>query len=132
MSHNKDIRYLHAVTGEPYAVCRRKMKVAHWDLYKALGYPSFDEILKTLIPVIEGVAEAAAEVAKAIGHIIESIDMNEVIRLAAETKAMEADLDADNYEYNPETGFFEKEDGCVCEFCHHKDECSASGQEDDE
>ena len=108
MSHNKDLKFLHEVTGEPYAVCRRKMKAAHWDLYKALGYPSFDKILETLTPVIEGVAEAAAEVAKAIGHIIESIDWNEVIRLAAETK--EADLDPDTYEYNPETGFFEKED----------------------
>lgn len=107
MSHNKDIKFLHEVTGEPYAVCRRKMKAAHWNLYKALGYPSFDEILETLIPVIEGVAEAVAEVAKAVGHIIESIDWKEV---AAETKAMEADMDLDNYEYNPETGFFEKED----------------------
>lgn len=110
MSHNKDIEYLHEVTGEPYAVCRRKMKAAHWDLYKALGYPSFDEILKTITSVIEGVAEAAAEVAMAIGHIIESIDWSEVGSLAAEAKAMEADLDPDNYEYNPETGFFEKED----------------------
>ena len=108
MSHNKDIKFLHEVTGESYAVCRRKMKAAHWNLYKALGYPSFDKILETLIPVIEGVAEAAAEVAKAVGHIIESIDLNEVGRLAAEVKAIE--LDPDNYEYNPETGFFEKED----------------------
>lgn len=110
MSHNKDIKFLHEVTGEPYAVCRRKMKAAHWDLYKALGYPSFDELLETITPVIEGVAEAAAEVAKAIGHIIESIDWKEVSRLAAETKAMEADLDPDNYEYNPETGFFERKE----------------------
>ena len=110
MSHNKDLKFLHEVTGEPYAVCRRKMKAAHWDLYKALGYPSFDKILETLKPVIEGVAEAAAEVAKAIGHIIESIDWQAVSRLAAEEKAMEADLDPDNYVYNPETGFFEKED----------------------
>lgn len=108
MSHNKDIEFLHEVTGEPYAVCRRKMKAAHWNLYKALGYPSFVEILETLTPVIEGVAEAAVEVAKAIGHIIESIDLNEVGRLAAEVKAIE--LEPDNYEYNPETGFFEKED----------------------
>ncbi len=106
MSHNKDIEYLHEVTGEPYAVCRRKMKAAHWDLYKALGYPSFDKITSA----IEGVAEAAAEVAKTIRHIIESIDWSEVGRLAAEAKAMEADQDPDTYEYNPETGFFEKED----------------------
>lgn len=108
MSHNKDIKYLHAVTGESYAVCRRKMKAAHWNLYKALGYPSFDEILETLIPDIEGVAEAAVEVAKAVGHIIESIDWNEVFRLAAEAKAIGADLDPDHYEYNPETGYFER------------------------
>lgn len=104
MSHNRDIEFLHEVTGEPYAVCRRKMKAAHWDLYKALGYPSFDEISSA----IEGVAEAAVEVAKAIANIIESIDWNEVSRLAAEAKAIE--LDPDNYVYNPETGFFEKED----------------------
>lgn len=113
MSHNKDIRYLHAVTGEPYAVCRRKMKVAHWDLFKALGYPSIDEIWEKLTPVIEVCAEAVVEIAKVVGQFIESIDWNEikeVIMLAAEAKAMEADLDLDNYEYNPETGFFEKED----------------------
>ena len=110
MSHNKDIKFLHTVTGEPYAVCRRKMKAAHWDLYKALGYPSFDEILKTITSVIEGVAEAAVEVAKAIGHIIESIDWQAVSRLAAEAKAREADLDPDTYEYNPETGYFERKE----------------------
>ena len=82
------------------------MKASHWDLYKALGYPSFDEITSAF----EGVAEAAAEVAKAIRHIIESIDWNEVGRLAAEAKAMEADLDPDNYEYNPETGYFERKE----------------------
>lgn len=87
-----------------------KMKDAHWDLYKALGYPSFDEILETLTSVIEGVAEAAAEEAKAIRHVIDSIDWNEVIRLAAETKAMETDLDPDNYEYDPETGCFERKE----------------------
>lgn len=103
MSKNKDLKFLHEVTGEPYAVCRRKMKAAHWNLYKALGYPSFsfDEIF-------EGIAEAAAEVAKAIRHIIESIDLNEVGRFAAEVKAIE--LDPDNYEYNPETGYFEKKE----------------------
>jgi len=108
MSHNKDIRYLHAVTGEPYAVCRRKMKVAHWDLLKALGYPSVDEILEKLTPVIEVCAEAVVEIAKVVGNFIESIDWNELGRLAAEAKAMEADLDPDNYEYNPETGYFER------------------------
>ena len=86
------------------------MKAAHWDLYKALGYPSFVEILEKITPVIEGVAEAAAEVAKAIVHIIESIDWKEVLRLAAEAKAMEADLAPDNYEYNPETGYFERKE----------------------
>ena len=103
MSHNKDIEFLHEVTGEPYAVCRRKMKAAHWDLFKALGYPSFALDL-------ERVAEAVAEVAKAIGNFIESIDWNELGMLAAEVKAMEADLEPDNYEYNPETGYFERKE----------------------
>jgi hypothetical protein len=108
MSHNKDIRYLHEVTGESYAVCRQKMKAAHWDLFKALVYPSVDEILEKLKPVIEVCAEAVVEIAKVVGNFIESIDWNELGRLAAEAKAMEADLDPDNYEYNPETGYFER------------------------
>lgn len=41
-----------------------------------------------------------------------------------------ANVEYDNNETCWQTGIYQ--DGCVCEFCHHKDECSASGQEDDE
>lgn len=37
MSRNKDIKYLHKVTGPPYSECRKKMKACHWDVGTALG-----------------------------------------------------------------------------------------------
>lgn len=33
MSKNKDIEALHRFTGEPYRVCRAKMKANGWDLW---------------------------------------------------------------------------------------------------
>ena len=32
MSRNKDIKYLHTVTGWSYKDCRAKLKQAHWNL----------------------------------------------------------------------------------------------------
>ena len=36
MSRNKDIKYLHDVTGWSYKLCRQKMKDNNWDLWQAL------------------------------------------------------------------------------------------------
>ena len=43
MSRNKDIEVLHLVSKEPYSVCRRRMKEAHWDLTVALLETDFFE-----------------------------------------------------------------------------------------
>ena len=37
MSRNKDIRLLHNLTGDPYSVCRRRMKRNHWNLTYAIA-----------------------------------------------------------------------------------------------
>ena len=48
-------------------------------------------------------------------------------------KELEADglinIEYDKNETCWQTGIYQ--DGCICEFCQHKDECSASGQEND-
>ena len=38
MSKNKDLKFLHEVTGEPYAVCRRKMKDESFSLGSLQGF----------------------------------------------------------------------------------------------
>ena len=80
MSRNKDIEILHLISKEPYSVCRRKMKEAHWDLSRAiLGNGFFDgvaqmshtiskifeETAKTIKPIIEQLTESLKPIVKA-------------------------------------------------------------------
>lgn len=38
MSRNNDIKYLHYITGDPYSICRKKLKAAKWSLELALYF----------------------------------------------------------------------------------------------
>lgn len=99
MSHNKDIRFLHEVTGEPYAVCRRKMKAAHWNLYTALGYPALPELFKALEPAIDAVIEAFRVTVDAVTQMLNNIDYEELSRAAEEAKKI-TEQDPDSNQNN--------------------------------
>lgn len=80
MSRNKDIEVLHIISKEPYSVCRRKMKEAHWDLTRAvIGNDFFDKfdsvhkaIVKAVLDLNEGLKTAFEAVAKSLGPLIEA------------------------------------------------------------
>lgn len=82
MSRNKDIEVLHIISKEPYSVCRRKMKEAHWDLTRAvIGNGFFDKfdsvhkaIVKAVLDLNEGLKTAFEAVAKSLGPLIEAFN----------------------------------------------------------
>ena len=66
MSRNKDIKLMHDITGNPYRVCRAKLKENKWDLLEALDFGdelrrklvgSVGELAKELVNSLERVAE---------------------------------------------------------------------------
>ena len=62
MSRNKDIEFLHTVTGDPYSVCRARMKACKWNLIDALQLTDHLDILSnslnSLRPVFADVCES--------------------------------------------------------------------------
>lgn len=70
MSRNKDIAFLHKVTGEPYSVCRTLMKTCNWDLSKAMMFPScFD----TITDLIRSLNHVFADMCEAVGNLYHSV-----------------------------------------------------------
>lgn len=66
MGRNKDIKLMHDITGNPYRVCRAKLKENNWDLLEALDFGdvlrrnlvgSVGELAKELVNSLERVAE---------------------------------------------------------------------------
>lgn len=82
MSKNKDIETLHRITGEPYRVCRAKMKANGWDLWSALGLNIFDSLTDAITAAFTPVVDALCET-------IKSIDWEELRRAATELKKMQ-------------------------------------------
>ena len=82
MSKNKDIETLHRITGEPYRVCRAKMKANGWDLWGALGLNIFDSLTDAITTAFTPVVDALCET-------IKSIDWEELRRAATELKKMQ-------------------------------------------
>lgn len=85
MSKNKDIETLHRITGEPYRVCRAKMKANGWDLRSALGFP----ILATVREVADELVECLRPLLDAICETVKSIDWDGLIETALELKRLQ-------------------------------------------
>lgn len=80
MSRNKDIKYLHYITGEPYSICRGKLKAAKWSLERALfysSYPSFD--LEPLATAMEAISSALVNFGNAVSDAVKKIDFKAIL-----------------------------------------------------
>lgn len=85
MSKNKDIETLHRITGEPYRVCRAKMKANGWDLWAALGFPDLDAVQIA----VEALAESFRSLFDVLCETVKSIDWNELRRAASDLKRLQ-------------------------------------------
>lgn len=85
MSKNKDIETLHRITGEPYRVCRAKMKANGWDLWSALGFPNLDAVLI----VAEELAESFRSLFDVICETVKSIDWEGLRKAAVDLKRLQ-------------------------------------------
>ena len=66
MSRNKDIKKLHVITGDPYSVCRAKMKRNHWNLVYAIaeGTP-FSAVIEAINAVNDALSNCIMSIADA-------------------------------------------------------------------
>lgn len=93
MSRNKDIQYMHEMTGLPYSVCRKKLKENHWDLFEAMGYgdalallsktlesltPTIQDALDTISVAVTNLAKSATEVCTNLLDSIGKMDRQEL------------------------------------------------------
>lgn len=69
MSRNKDIKFLHYITGEPYSICRKKLKAAKWSLERVL-FPSLEPLATTM----EAISDALVNLGNAVSDAIKKID----------------------------------------------------------
>lgn len=75
MSRNKDIAYLHDLTGWDFKTCRLIMKEFRWDLQtveRAYILSQDEELRETVENIVASVAEAAAKVFEALKPVIEN------------------------------------------------------------
>lgn len=70
MSHNKDIKNLHYITGEPYSICRQRLKAAKWRIERALFLYSIDPLSIT----IEKISAALTNFSNAVSDALKKID----------------------------------------------------------
>jgi hypothetical protein len=82
MSRNKTIKAMHQITGEPYRICRAKLKANGWELLPAMGCPELLELAKT----IRSLGDAVVEFASALKKALEEIDTDGILRAYAEIK----------------------------------------------
>lgn len=105
MSKNKDIEALHRITGEPYRVCRAKMKANNWELLAALGFYTLDKV--------QGLAEALGEsfrsMVDTICEALNSIDWDGLKEAALELKRQQ---DEKLIQCTAEHCTTDPEDGC--------------------
>ena len=91
MSRNKDIDYIHYVTGWSYKECRRKYKENGYSLIMTL--PGVNDNVKKAIDAatksIKAVAEAITKVAETLCDTIKSVDWTEA---AKQIKEAERDM----------------------------------------
>lgn len=96
MSKNKDIKYLHEFTGQPYSVCRRRMKACGWDLMKAIGFDQVKGIIEVMPDIIDNFEKAMNGLLAGLGTALKTIGQKweetyggpkvEPITIEAETK----------------------------------------------
>ena len=96
MSRNKDIKFMHEVTGRSYKECRKKLKDNHWDLFKAMGYEEALKYISDALPRIcediagalkymaEAAAKLANDTAEAIKKMTIGLSVTEPIRLSVD------------------------------------------------
>lgn len=75
MSRNKDIAYLHALTGWDFKTCRLIMKKFSWDLQtveRAYILSQDEELRENIEKIIASVAESAAKAFEALMPVIEN------------------------------------------------------------
>lgn len=79
MSRNKDIKYLHELTGWSYKYCRQKMKENHWDWWKAWGLGDVVEnTMDALQGALNAVYESFEKVAKDFVEAFSKIDWQKI------------------------------------------------------
>lgn len=79
MSRNRDIKFLHDISGKSYKECRQIMKASGWDLIKALQIidflPTIERIAKQATAVIQEMADRIAQIMPAVVELInDSLD----------------------------------------------------------
>lgn len=83
MSRNRDIKFLHDISGKSYKECRQIMKASGWDLIKALQIidilPTIERISNQAAAVIQDLAERIAQILPAIVEIINN-SLDSIIR----------------------------------------------------
>lgn len=75
MSRNKDIEYLHDLTGWDFKICRLIMKEFRWDLQaveRAYILSQDEELRENIENIIASVAEASAKALEALKPVIEN------------------------------------------------------------
>ena len=80
MSRNKDIRFMHEVTGKPYSVCRQELKAHNWNVYEAIG---FDDLICNLNNALTDTVETmrcAAELAQNLTEVFRNINWTDVLK----------------------------------------------------
>ena len=83
MSRNRDIKFLHDISGKSYKECRQIMKASGWDLIKALQIidflPTIERIAKQATAVIQEMADSIAQIMPAVVELIND-SMDALIR----------------------------------------------------
>lgn len=88
MSRNKDIQFLHQVTGWTYKECRRKYRENGYDLWKTLPFNSqrMNEILEASKQAIEALSMSVQQVCDTLKTAIMSVDWQKLVQAAKEAK----------------------------------------------
>ena len=81
MSKNKDIETLHRITGEPYRVCRARMKANNWELLAALGFYTIYKAQVALEALGESFRSLMDDMCEAFGSIDWAGLMEEALEL---------------------------------------------------
>jgi len=71
MGRNKDIKLMHDITGNPYRVCRAKLKENKWDLLEALDFG--DELRRNLVDSVEAVTQAMINSIERMAEILNNL-----------------------------------------------------------
>ena len=70
MSRNKDIAFVHKVTGQPYRVCRARMKKCNWNIAKVIFWDSEFSVLTKSFALLK---PAIADLCDSFGDLCHNI-----------------------------------------------------------